>query len=70
MLFIARLFFSLYTLTWRANNYVSLQGIGINRRNESTKNTIIISTSTEILFSHFVSFATIFFDSKQVDCLH
>ena len=29
--------FPFCTLTWRVNNYVSRQGEGINRRNESTK---------------------------------
>ena len=30
------LLFSISTLTWRVNNYVSRQEKGINRRNEST----------------------------------
>ena len=29
--------FPICTLIWRVNNYVSRQGEGINRRNESTK---------------------------------
>ena len=29
--------FSICTLIWRVNNYVSRQGKGINRRNESTR---------------------------------
>ena len=29
--------FSICTLTWRVNNYVSCQGKGLKRRNESTK---------------------------------
>ena len=35
-------YFSLLcTFTWRVNNYVSRQGKGINRRNESTKGAIL-----------------------------
>ena len=33
---IYEVFFPICTLTWRANNYVSLQGKDINRRNGST----------------------------------
>ena len=33
----------LLTFTWRVNNYVSRQGKGINRRNESTKGRSLIS---------------------------
>ena len=32
-----KVLFLLCTFTWRVNNYVSHQGKGINRRNESTK---------------------------------
>ena len=32
-----KLFFPICTLNWRVNNYVSRQGKGIDRRNESTK---------------------------------
>ena len=31
-----KVFFPIYTLNWRANNYVSRQGKGISRRNETT----------------------------------
>ena len=34
---ILQVFFPICTLTWRVNNYVSRQGEGINRRNESSK---------------------------------
>ena len=34
---IMQVLFPICTLTWRVNNYVSRQGKGINRRNESTK---------------------------------
>ena len=37
MLFRPRVTFSILILTWRANNYVSRQRRGKNRRNESTK---------------------------------
>ena len=33
---IIKIVFHIYTLIWRVNNYASRQGIGINRRNEST----------------------------------
>ena len=33
---IYKVVFPICTLTWRVNNYVSRQGKGINRRNEST----------------------------------
>ena len=35
-----KVFFPICTLIWRVNNYVSRQGKGLNRRNEST--TIIL----------------------------
>ena len=36
------------TLTWRVNNYVSRQGEGINRRNESTKTQdLLLFSSTD-----------------------
>ena len=33
-----KVIFAICTLNWRVNNYVSRQGKGINRRNESTLN--------------------------------
>ena len=35
-----KVLFPIRTLNWRVNNYVSCQGKGINRRNESTINII------------------------------
>ena len=43
--------FPICNLTWRGNNYVYRQGRGINRRIESTKQTIVID-NTEIILSH------------------
>ena len=40
MLCFETVLFRICTLTWRVNNYVSRQQKGINRRNESTENTI------------------------------
>ena len=34
--------FPICNLTWRVNNYVSRQGVGINRRNESTKTQVFL----------------------------
>ena len=54
-----REYFSLFfTLTWRANNYVSRQGEGTNRWNESTEDTFINVANFEILFSLFVLLPT------------
>ena len=36
-----KILFTICSLTWRVNNYVSRQGKGINRRNESTNNILI-----------------------------
>ena len=64
MLFFVKVLFPIFTLTWRVNNYVSRQEKSISRRKENTKNTIVIAY-TEIIFSHFVLFATFIFDSQQ-----
>ena len=67
--------FPICTLTWRAKNYVSRQGKGIKRRNESTRHNIIIVKSENCsyfvvlaifsgLFNHIVLFGII---EKQVD---
>ena len=41
-----KVLFPICTLTWRVNKYVSRQGEGINRRNESTKNTSLLTFSS------------------------
>ena len=56
MLLNAIVFFPKCILSWRAKNYVSRQGNVINRRDESTKVTIIIAPHTEVIFGHFVLF--------------
>ena len=43
--FVVTVVFPKGSLNWRANNYVFCQGKGINRRNESTKETIIIANT-------------------------
>ena len=47
VIFMIKVLFSTLYFTWRVNNYVSRQGKGINRRNESTREilniTLIIS---------------------------
>ena len=43
-------FFPIYTLIWRINNYVSLEGKGINRKSEST---FVNMKSCTVLSNHF-----------------
>ena len=55
---IMKVLFAICTLTWRVNNYVSRQGEGINRRNESTKTQGLVlfwSTDDIIQYCYFPS---------------
>ena len=51
--FFVRVLFRICTLTLRVNIYVPRQGVGINRRNESTKlkNSVLMIITSQILFS-------------------
>ena len=42
------LLFTIRTLTWRVNDYVSRQGKGINRRNGSINNIMIYNVETAV----------------------
>ena len=53
-----KVFFFIFTLNWRVNNYVFRQGKGINSINEST-----------IPQYNFVSFSTVLIFLKNVNCL-
>ena len=44
---VIKVLFPICILTWRVNNYVSLQGRGLNRRNEST---VIINKSNIVQY--------------------
>ena len=57
MLYFVRVLFPIFTLTWRADNYVSRQGKGLNRKNEKTKDKL--GSTDDINHSNFV-FLTIF----------
>ena len=68
MLFNPRALFPFLSFTWHANVYVSRQAKHIYKRKEVSENKKIIAI-TEIIFSLFVLFPTIVFDSQQVDFL-